>query len=101
MAELGWLYATSEEADLRNGAQALALAQRAVELTGGKEPTGLVALDAAFAELGRWDEALATAAKVKELAQANGLAQIAAAAESRMALYRSRKAFREQSATQQ
>ena len=58
---MAWLLATSPEASLRDGARAVELAQRAVRLTGGREPDALDTLAAAYAEAGRFAEAVETA----------------------------------------
>jgi hypothetical protein len=51
-------------------------------------------LDAAYAEAGRFAEAVATAAKVREMALAAGQSEIAQRAEERLALYRAGKPYR-------
>ena len=48
------------DSSLRNGDAALSLAQRAVTLTSRRDPASLAAMGAAYAELGRFDEAVAT-----------------------------------------
>ena len=65
---LAWLRATCPQASLRNGAEAIAHAQQANQLCGGKRPDVLDTLAAAYAEAGRFPEALATARKALELA---------------------------------
>ena len=56
---LAWLRASCAEPSLRNGAEAVALARRAVELTGGQNPIVFAALAAAQAEAGQFPEAVA------------------------------------------
>ena len=58
---LVWLLATCPEASVRNGAEAVELAHRAVRLSGGREPAILDTLAAALAEAGRFPEAVQTA----------------------------------------
>ncbi len=73
--DLAWLRASCPEASIRNGAKAVAHAQQANRLCGGKQPGVLDTLAAAYAEAGRFPEALATARKALELAtQENDLA---------------------------
>jgi hypothetical protein len=48
------------------------MAARACELTGRKRPAMLLTLAAAYAEAGRFAEALATVGKAEELAKAQG-----------------------------
>jgi tetratricopeptide (TPR) repeat protein len=70
--DLAWLLATCPEASLRNGDKAVQLAQRANELAGGKNPVFLHTLAAAFAEAGRFSDALRSEQKAIELARAAG-----------------------------
>ncbi len=69
---LAWLLATSTEASLRNGSRAVELAQRANALVEGKDPMILRTLAAAFAEVGRFDDAASSTRKAIELARAAG-----------------------------
>jgi tetratricopeptide (TPR) repeat protein len=69
---LAWLLATCPEASLRNGDKAVQLAQRANELAGGKNPVVLHTLAAAFAETGRFGDAVRSEQKAIELARAAG-----------------------------
>jgi Tfp pilus assembly protein PilF len=65
---LAWLLATSKEAGARDGAQAVQLAERACELTLYGTPIYISTLAVAYAEAGRFDDAIATAQKVRTLA---------------------------------
>ena len=69
---LAWALATSPQALLRNGNQAVELAQQANQLTGGESPIILHTLAAAYAEVGRFGDALRSAQKAYELARATG-----------------------------
>jgi len=69
---LAWLLVTCPEASLRNGDKAVQLAQRANELAGGKNPVVLHTLAAAFAETGRFGDAVRSEQKAIELARAAG-----------------------------
>jgi protein O-mannosyl-transferase len=60
MSEIAWVLATNPNASVRNGAESVELAQRAVKTTGGDDPQALVALAAAYAEVGRFNEAVPT-----------------------------------------
>ncbi|MGD0412190.1 MAG: tetratricopeptide repeat protein, partial [Verrucomicrobiota bacterium] len=57
---LAWILACSPEAAARDGARAVQLALRADQLSGGKNPTVLGTLAAAYAEAGKFTEAVAT-----------------------------------------
>ncbi|MCC7202777.1 MAG: tetratricopeptide repeat protein [Nitrospirae bacterium] len=65
-----WMLATCPEASVRNGALAIELANRANRLTGGRNPVILGTLAAAYAEAGRFPEAVTTAREAIELASA-------------------------------
>ena len=65
---LAWVLATSPKAELRNGAEAVRLAERACELTHYGEPLFIGTLAAAYAEAGRFPEAVTTAEKAEQLA---------------------------------
>ncbi|MBM4046350.1 MAG: tetratricopeptide repeat protein, partial [Planctomycetes bacterium] len=62
---------------LRNGAEALRLAQRVCAAGGEAQASPLDALAAAYAELGRFDEAVATARRALQAASAQGSAHLA------------------------
>ncbi len=61
MNQLAWALATCPEPSVRNGVEAIDLAQRAVDLSGGQEPAILDTLAAAYAETGRFSMAVQTA----------------------------------------
>ncbi|MGO8925442.1 MAG: hypothetical protein ACLQU3_00760 [Limisphaerales bacterium] len=69
---LAWLLATDNQAQNRSGAEALQLAERACALTHRQSAAALGALAAAYAELGRFGEAIATAQSAYDRAQAAG-----------------------------
>ncbi len=54
---LAWVLATCPRTSVRNGARALDLAQQAERLSGGRTPSILETLAAAYAETGRFSEA--------------------------------------------
>jgi spermidine synthase len=65
---LAWVLATSPDAALRNGTEAVVWATRASEAVGGQNPAVLDTLAAAFAEAGRFDDAIAVARRMEVLA---------------------------------
>jgi tetratricopeptide (TPR) repeat protein len=85
---LAWLLATCSEASLRNGSKAVELARRANALTGGENPAILRTLAAAFAEAGRFPEAMETAQRALRLAGAQSNTGLAGALQSEMKLYK-------------
>jgi protein O-mannosyl-transferase len=58
---LAWLLATSVDVAVRNGARAITLAEEANSSAAGKDPGVLNTLAAAYAEAGRFNEAVQTA----------------------------------------
>jgi tetratricopeptide (TPR) repeat protein len=64
-----WILATATDDKLRNGAEAITLAERGVMLTQTNAPSQLDTLGAAFAESGRFDEASNTAARALHLSE--------------------------------
>ena len=68
---IGWVRASATDPDLRDGREALELAQRALQ-SGGENPVALRTLAAAQAENGQFAEAIATCRRGEELAQKNG-----------------------------
>lgn len=94
MAFLAWILATADDAGLRSGAEAVQLATKACELTQSRDPRSLGALAAAWAETGRFPQAVQAAAKAAELARAQGNATLSREIEQQMALYQQGKPFR-------
>jgi tetratricopeptide (TPR) repeat protein len=68
---MAWMLATAPQAALRDGARAVELAEQATRATGGGNPIILRTLAAAYAQAGRFPDAVQTAQKALELAQAN------------------------------
>ncbi len=72
LISLAWIQATWPDVSLRHGSQAVVLMEKANQLSGGNNPGVLRTLAAAYAEAGRFDDAIATAQKAIALAQQNG-----------------------------
>jgi len=92
---LAWLRATCPIDTLRNGAEAIELAQRANTLCAGKRPDVLDCLAAAYAEAGWFPEALASGRQALELARQQGAYSLADAVRGRIALYEAGKPYRQ------
>ncbi len=92
---LAWLLAACPRSEVRDGSQAVALAERAVKLTSSKEPMFLGTLAASFAEAGRYAEAVDAAGKARALAEAQGNKELARRNGELLELYRAGKAFHE------
>ena len=91
MNSLAWIRASNAQAEFRDGADAVRLAQKACELTEYKVPLYVGTLAAAYAEAGRFDEAVATAAMAHDLALAAGQRELAGGNLRLMNLYKDRK----------
>jgi len=84
---LARVLATSPRASLRNGNQAVELAQQANQLTGGENPVILSTLATAYAEAGRFPEAVETAQRALQLAGTQSNTTLADALRSQLKLY--------------
>ena len=69
---LAWILSTDPHSELRNGGEAVPMAEKACQLTDRRQPVMLVTLAAAYAEAGRFDEAVAAARQGRDLAAAQG-----------------------------
>lgn len=92
---LAWLLATSPRPEIRDGPKAVELAERADSLTHGASPIVAATLAAAYAESGRFAEAVKTARRAANLATARGQTERAAINLRQLALYESGSAFRD------
>jgi len=92
---LAWFLATHPQAEFRNGAQAVELAERACRLTSFKVPSVIGTLAAAYAEAGRFDEAAKSALQASTLAAMLGEASLAATNQTLLKLYQAGKAYRD------
>ena len=94
LSETAWLLATNQNASIRSGAEAVELAGRAVRLTDRQDATALDALAAAYAETGRFHQAVQTAGKALELARQQHKQALAEAISARIRLYQAGIPFR-------
>ncbi len=92
---LAWVLAASPDDQLRNGAEAVRLAERACELTHYGQPLFIGTLAAAYAECGRFPEAVTTAEKAEKLATDAGLKKLAEKNRQLLELYRAGKPYHE------
>jgi tetratricopeptide (TPR) repeat protein len=90
---LAWLLATCSDASLRNGNQAVALAERANQLTGNGNPVVLDTLAAAYAEAGRFPEAVTTAQRALRLAAVHSNSELAGSLQSQLKLFQAGQPF--------
>jgi protein O-mannosyl-transferase len=92
---LAWLLATAPETTNRNAVEAVELAERAVTLTRSEVPVMLGTLAAAYAEAGRFAEAVETGERACAVAQAAGETELLQRNRQLLELYRAKKAYRE------
>ncbi len=93
--QTAWVLATSPEASLRDGAQAVALAEHAVKIANGRQPAILDTLAAAYAESGRFPEAVQITHQSLDLARRQANRRLIESLEARLALYQARTPFRD------
>jgi len=94
---LAWTLASDPNPEDRNGAEAVRLAERACVLTGNQVPVVVGTLGAAYAEAGRFDEAVAAAERARDLALASGQRDVADRNRELLELYRSGRAYHQPS----
>ncbi len=96
-SNLAWVFATSPDASLRDGAKAIQLAEQALRLSGGKIPMIFRTLAAAYAESGLFPQAIEAAQRGAELANKQGNPSLAAELQNNLALYQSGRPLRDPS----
>jgi tetratricopeptide (TPR) repeat protein len=99
MSNLAWVFATSPDQSLRDGPKAVELAQRALRISGGRIPILFRTLAAAYAESGRFSEAIQTAQQGIELANSQGNSRLATELQGNIALYQEQRPLRDRSLT--
>jgi tetratricopeptide (TPR) repeat protein len=90
---LARIYATHPDDRIRNGPQAVLLAERACRLAGRRSPLLLDTLAAAYAEAGNYDQAIRTATGAKTLAEQVGDAPLGDQISQRLRLYEAGRPF--------
>ena len=90
---VAWVLATASPAAVRDGRQAVELAERAIQLAGGEDPILLRTLAAAYAEDGRFDDAVRSAQKALTLARAAGQSDFAGQLDDQLKLYEAKHPF--------
>ena len=91
LSSIAWVLATSSDASLRNGAEAVKQAEQAAKFTRNENPAILDTLAATYAEAGRFPDAVKMAETAQQLAVKQGNKGLAKRIETRAALYRSSK----------
>jgi protein O-mannosyl-transferase len=90
---VAWIRATHSEAQHRDGALAVRYAERARDQSATPDATLTSTLAAAYAEAGRFEEAIRSAELAIQLAHASGASAAEAAFEEQLAGYRAGRAF--------
>jgi len=99
MSNLAWVFATSPDDSLRDGAKAVQFAEQALRISGGRIPIIFRTLAAAYAESGQFSEARQTAQRGIELANSQGNSALAAELQGNIALYQERQPLRDSNLT--
>ncbi|HZM03712.1 MAG TPA: tetratricopeptide repeat protein [Candidatus Saccharimonadales bacterium] len=93
--DLAWIRAANSQARFRDGPEAVRLAERACQITDYRVPVILNTLAAAYAEAGRFEDAVATAEKARQAVLAMGHPEAAAQVLHSIQLYQSRQPYHE------
>jgi tetratricopeptide (TPR) repeat protein len=94
--DLAWIFATSPEDSIRNGPRAVSLANGAVRSSAGKNAITLRTLAAAYAESGKFQEAVNAAEQALQMAKAEHNFDLSSHIENEIQLYRSHVPLRDQ-----
>jgi Flp pilus assembly protein TadD len=98
-SNLAWVFATCPEDSFRDGRHAVELAEKALRVSGGKIPMIYKVLAAAYAESGRFSDAIESAQRGAELAMNQGNPGLATELQSNIAVYQSGRPLRDPSIT--
>jgi cytochrome c-type biogenesis protein CcmH/NrfG len=92
---LAWILATDSNAELRDGAEAVRLAERACELASGRQTVFIGTLAAAYAESGQFEKAVTTAQRACDLALSLGQTNLFARNQKLVGQFKNREPCRE------
>src|SRR6266478_661574 len=96
-SNLAWVFGTCPDDSIRDGRRAVELAEKALRISGGKIPMIFRVLAAAYAEDGRFSQAIESAQRGADLANSQGNAALAAELQSNIALYQTGTPLRDPS----
>ena len=96
-SNLAWVFATCPDDSIRDGRRAVELAEKALRISGGKIPMIFRVLAAAYAEDGRFSQAIESAQRGADLATSQGNSALAAELQSNIALYQTGTPLRDPS----
>jgi len=92
---LSWILAGCEDEKYRNGEEALKLAEKLCNITQYNQPLALDALAAAYAEKGKFKEAVLTAKNALKLALLYGPKELVLGLQKRIELYQTKRPYRQ------
>ncbi|MDP6384861.1 MAG: hypothetical protein QGI93_01575, partial [Planctomycetota bacterium] len=92
---LAWLLATSRDASLRNGPEAVRVARALVQQAGEDDPVLLDTLAASLACAGEWEEAQRTQQLALSKLPAEADANLHSSMQARLELYNQQKPYQE------
>jgi tetratricopeptide (TPR) repeat protein len=95
LARLAWLLATHKDPGVRNGVEAVRLAERLCAIAGDQQAEALDVLAAAYAESGRFADAVGAARKALALATATGQQDLARQVQERLKPYQAGQPYHE------
>jgi Flp pilus assembly protein TadD len=98
--EAAHLLASCPDASARNGAESVKLAERAVELSHGSDPVFLDTLAGAYAESGRFQQAIQTAKRALEIATRENKTALMDGVAARLRMYEAGVPYRDGPAEQ-
>jgi Tfp pilus assembly protein PilF len=87
LGRTAWIMATSPDSSVRNGIKAVEIAQQIDRLSGGKNPLMAGTLAAAYAEAGKFPEAIAAGQRALQLASGQKNDALAATIQQEIKLY--------------
>ncbi len=96
-SNLAWVFATCPDDSIRDGRRAVELAEKALRISGGKIPMIFRVLAAAYAEDGRFSQAIESAQRGADLATSQSNSGLAAELQSNIALYKAGTPLRDPS----
>lgn len=94
LGALAWILATAPNDQYRNGAEAITLVETVSTVTDPRQPTLLDTLAAAYAEVGRFDDAVVTAQGAADRARSAGNTNMASEIVARSRLYQKHQPYR-------
>jgi protein O-mannosyl-transferase len=97
LTHMAWVLATCPDASIRNGVRAVALVEQVELFSQGGNPLVLETLATAYAETGRFPEAVATAERAQQLAVQQGNTSLADVLGGQIKLYQAGTAYRDTS----